>query len=60
VTQGLDAAIARMRPGVKWIVIVPSELGYPLLGYYPFERPGEPRFHVSPNTLLIYDVEIIG
>jgi FKBP-type peptidyl-prolyl cis-trans isomerase len=49
-----------MRPGAKWIVIVPSELGYPLPGYYRFERPGEPRFHVSPNTLLIYDVEIIG
>jgi|TARA_B110000116_G_scaffold268924_1_gene283894 FKBP-type peptidyl-prolyl cis-trans isomerase len=49
-----------MRPGAKWSVIVPPELGYPLPGYYPFKRPGEPHFHVSPNTLLIYDVEIIG
>jgi FKBP-type peptidyl-prolyl cis-trans isomerase len=49
-----------MRPGAKWIVIVPSELGYPLPGYDPFKHLGEPHFHVSPNTLLIYDVEIIG
>jgi hypothetical protein len=49
-----------MRLGARWIVIVPSELGYPLPGYYPAERPVEPRFHFSPNTMLIYDVEIIG
>lgn len=59
VNRGLDAALARMRPGARWIVIVPAELGYPLPGYYPPERPGEPRFHISPNTLLIYDVAII-
>jgi len=60
VTEGLDAAIQRMRPGARWIVVVPSELGYPLPGYYAAERPGELRFHISPNTMLIYDVEIIG
>lgn len=60
VTEGLDTTIQRMRPGARWIVIVPSELGYPPPGYYPAERPGEPRFHISPNTMLIYDVEIIG
>lgn len=58
VTQGLDAAIAGMKPGARWIVIVPSEIGYPGAGYYPPTRPGEPRFHISPNALLIYEVEV--
>jgi len=58
VTRGLDAALARMKPGARWIVIVPSEIGYPSPGYYPPARPGEPRFHISPNTLLIYDIEV--
>lgn len=58
VTPGLDAAIARMKPGARWIVIVPSELGYGTSGTYPPAQPGEPRFHISPNTLLVYHVEI--
>lgn len=55
---GMDAAIARMKPGARWIVIVSPELGYPGPGYYPPARPGEPRFHISPNTLLIYEIEV--
>jgi len=58
-TRGLDAAVAQMKPGARWIVIVPSALGYPSPGYYPAERPGAPRFHISPNTLLIYEVEVV-
>jgi len=59
VTPGLDAALARMKPGAQWIVIVPSAIGYPGAGYYPPARDGEPRFHISPNTLLIYEVEVM-
>lgn len=58
ITPGLDAAIARMNPGARWIVIVPSELGYGTSGTYPPARSGEARFHISPNTLLIYTVEV--
>jgi len=57
ITPGLDDAISRMRPGDRWTVIVPSTLGYDVGGHYAPDRPGEPRFHVSPNTLLVYDIE---
>ncbi len=60
VTPGLDAAIARMKPGARWIVIVPSELGYGTSGTYPPARRREARFHISPNTLLVYTVEVVG
>lgn len=54
---GLDGAIAAMLPGERRIVIVPASLGYGRAGLYPPEVPGKPRFVVSPNALLVYDVE---
>jgi peptidylprolyl isomerase len=57
ITPGLDEAVSRMKPGDRWTVIVPSALGYAVGGHYAPDRPGEPRFHVSPNTMLIYEVE---
>jgi len=60
ITPGLDDAISRMSPGDRWTVIVPSALGYAEGGHYASDRPGEPRFHISPNTMLIYEVEVVG
>jgi cyclophilin family peptidyl-prolyl cis-trans isomerase/FKBP-type peptidyl-prolyl cis-trans isomerase len=59
ITPGLDEAISRMSVGDRWTVIVPSELGYAVGGHYAPDRPGERRFHISPNTMLIYEVEIL-
>lgn len=57
---GLDSALAAMRPGERRIVIVPAAQGYGRAGLYSPEVPGKPRFVVSPNALLVYDVEVLG
>jgi peptidylprolyl isomerase len=54
---GLDAALAAMKKGEKRLVVVPAELGYKTSGFYARERPNEKRFVISPNTLLVYEVE---
>lgn len=59
VNPGFDAAIAAMTKGEKRLVIVPASLGYKMSGYYAKQRPGEKRFVISPNTLLVYEVELL-
>jgi peptidylprolyl isomerase len=59
VTPGFDATVTQMKPGEKRLVIVPSSLGYGTGGFYAKETPGEPRFHISPNTMLIYEIELL-
>jgi cyclophilin family peptidyl-prolyl cis-trans isomerase len=56
---GLDGAIAAMRPGERRVVIVPAAVGYGRAGLYTPETPGKRRFVVSPNALLVYDVEVL-
>jgi cyclophilin family peptidyl-prolyl cis-trans isomerase len=60
INRGLDSVIATMQPGERRIVIVPALLGYGRAGTYPPEVPGRRRFVVSPNALLVYDVEVLG
>ena len=60
VNPGLDGAIASMKPGEKRVAIVPASQGYGAKGTYPPEIPGKPRFVVSPNALLVYEVEVIA
>jgi cyclophilin family peptidyl-prolyl cis-trans isomerase len=57
---GLDGAIAAMQPGERRVVIVPAAMGYGRAGLYPPETPGKRRFVVSPNALLVYDVEVLA
>jgi cyclophilin family peptidyl-prolyl cis-trans isomerase len=59
VNPGLDRAIAAMAKGEKRLVIVPAALGYGTSGFYARQRPGQKRFVISPNTLLIYEVELL-
>lgn len=58
INPGFDAGIVGMRKGEKRILIVPSEQAYGG-GYYPPERKGEKRFHVSPNQTIVYEVELL-
>jgi FKBP-type peptidyl-prolyl cis-trans isomerase len=46
-----------MKKGEKRLVVVPAEMGYKTTGFYARERPNEKRFVISPNTLLVYEVE---
>jgi peptidylprolyl isomerase len=56
----VDAAIAAMKPGERRVVAIPAALGYGKSGFYPPEVKGQRRFVVSPNVLLVYEVEVIG
>ncbi len=60
INPGLDAVLATMTPGERRVVVVPPEHGYGRSGIYPPETPGEPRFVIGPNTLLVYEVEILA
>lgn len=57
INPGLDAAIAAMAKGEKRLIIVPASLGYGTGGFYAVQRPNEKRFAISPNTLLVYEIE---
>ena len=56
---GLDSVLAEMTAGERRTVLVPTEHGYGRSGIYPPETPGEPRFIIGPNTLLVYEVEVL-
>jgi peptidylprolyl isomerase len=53
----LDGIVADMQPGERRLIIVPASLGYGRAGLYPPEIPGRRRFVISPNAMLVYDVE---
>jgi peptidylprolyl isomerase len=59
INPGFDAAAANMRPGERRILIVPAPLAYGRAGIYPPEVPGKRRFIISPNMLLVYEVEAL-
>ena len=57
--SGFDQSVARMRVGEKRILIVPSRLGYGTGGFYAKEKKRKKRFVISPNSTLIYEVELL-
>jgi peptidylprolyl isomerase len=57
INAGFDAGAMQMRKGEKRVMIIPSEQAYGPQGYYPPQRPGEKRFHVSPYKTIVYEVE---
>ncbi|MEW5984497.1 MAG: peptidylprolyl isomerase [Acidobacteriota bacterium] len=59
VTPAVDEAAAAMRPGERRTVIAPASLGYGTAGFTAREVPGQKRFVISPNTILVYEIEVI-
>ena len=59
VNPGFDAALKDMKKGEKRILILPSSLAYRIRGFYGKEKKGEARFVISPNTTLVYEVELL-
>jgi FKBP-type peptidyl-prolyl cis-trans isomerase len=59
INPGLDSVIAAMQPGERRIAIVPAALGYGREGLYTPEVPGRRRFVISPETMLVYEVEAL-
>ena len=56
---GLEAAIAAMSPGERRVVIVPAALAYGRAGLYSPEIPHKKRLVISPNAMLVYEVEVL-
>jgi peptidylprolyl isomerase len=56
---GLDAAIAGMLPGERRVAIVPAALAYGRAGLYMPEIPGQRRLVISPNAMLVYEIEVL-
>ena len=49
--KGWTEALQLMKPGAKWRLFIPPELGYG-------ERGGGEK--IGPNSLLIFDVELVS
>jgi FKBP-type peptidyl-prolyl cis-trans isomerase len=57
INPGMDAVLAGMRPGEKRSVVIPAAQAYGRAGFYAPDTPGKRRFVISPNTLLVYEIE---
>jgi len=60
INPGLDGVISQMKPGERRTVVVPAEFGYGRSGFYGPDLPGKRRFAISPNVLLVYEVEALA
>jgi cyclophilin family peptidyl-prolyl cis-trans isomerase len=58
ITPGFDAAVAQMKKGEIRTLIVPADQAYGTSGFYAKERQGQKRFVLSPNTVLVYSIEL--
>jgi peptidylprolyl isomerase len=59
VTLGFDRAVIQMRVGEKRILVLPSPLAYGTSGFYAGEIQEKKRFVISPNSTLVYEVELL-
>jgi len=48
-----------MKPGEVRLVIVPSNLAFGTSGFYGKSIEGKKRFVISPNTSLVYEIEVL-
>ncbi len=59
INPGIDEVLADMKAGEVRVVAVPSEKAYGVSAYYAKSVPGKKRFVISPNTSLIYEIELL-
>ncbi|MFC2158621.1 peptidylprolyl isomerase, partial [Acidobacteriota bacterium] len=59
INPGLDASLLDMRSGEKRTVILSPPLAFGTRGFYGREIQGEKRFVISPNTTLVYHMELL-
>ncbi len=57
---GFDAMVSQMHVGEQRTVIIPASLAYQTNGFYAKQQPGEKRFVISPNTTLVYVIELVA
>ena len=58
INPGIDSVLGIMKKGEKRLLIVSPEHGYGPSGFYAKSEPGKKRFVISPNTTLIYEIEV--
>lgn len=59
VTPGFDEAISGMRRGGQEIVVVPAWLTYGTGGFYGPDLPDRERLVISPDTMVVYAIEVL-
>ncbi|MGB2907378.1 MAG: peptidylprolyl isomerase [Candidatus Aminicenantaceae bacterium] len=59
VIPAVEEALKVMRPEEKRLLIVPAAQAYGTSGFYAMQREGEKRFVISPNTTLVYEIELL-
>ena len=57
INTGLDSVIAGMTPGERLVAVVPASLAYKGAGLYTPDVPGKKRLVISPNSVVVYEVE---
>jgi len=60
VIPALKEALKTMRTGERRLLIVPAARAYGTSGFYGRQEEGEKRFVISPNTILIYAIELLA
>ena len=59
INPGVDEALADMKPGEVRLVVIPSNLAFGTSGFYGKSIEGKKRFVISPNTSLVYEIEVV-
>lgn len=59
INPGIDETLADMKAGEVRTVVVPSSIAYGMNGFYGKSIPGKKRFVISPNTSLVYEIEVL-
>jgi len=59
IVPGIDQTLREMKSGEKRALILTAEHAYGTSGFYAKNIPGQKRFVISPNTTLIYEIELI-
>jgi len=59
INPGVDEMLADMKPGEVRLVVVPSKLAFGANAFYGKSIEGKKRFVVSPNTSLVYEIEVL-
>ncbi len=57
IPQALLESLRAIEPGERRQLVLPSWLAYGRTGLYGPDTPGMPRFVISPDTMLVFEVE---
>lgn len=60
INPGVNEALSDMKKGEKRILILTSDLAFGTSGFYAREVQGQKRFVISPNTTLVYEIEVLN